>query len=644
MISVLIIDNESRFRKIIAEHLSESSQIKFSQAGSVDEALDRLNAGGFDVIVANIHLHEASGATLLDLLKGRGIDLPVIFYGQNVNSSMIAEAVRHGAEFVLPIGDDPRIQFMELRSLVEEIVRRRQAEVALKRTVEDLRTIVTKNADAMVVLDQDGYIRYANPSAESLFNLSEHELIGKQFGFPIILGESVDMYVLREFRKFVAVEMRMVEIEWRHQPSYLVSMRDVTWHVKHEEELAQSKNRLETQVQDRSHDLDEAYESLRTEMKERKRAELALRESERKYRNIVELANEGILVIDKNSTIQFANHRITEMLGRSVEELVGKSLYNFVDPGKSTEQKLYFERRRRGIKESYDIELTSKDGSRVLVMVNAAPFYSDDGLYAGSVAMYTDITDRKMSERQLVEAKTQADMYLDLLSHDIRNLAQIALGYIELAIESDNLGEVKELLVKPRETMEDTARIIDSVRMLQTTETTLEEAEPVDICNILSELKDLYSSINGRQVNISLEAVPDCMVMANDLVHDVFTNLITNSIKHSDNEKPLEINLRIDRIREKGRDYLMISVEDNGPGISDRFKDKLFSRFQRGDTKAHGKGLGLYLAKTLIESYGGKIWIEDRIPGEYTKGARFVIVLQSAKSKTTPSSANAIEP
>ncbi|HMK46406.1 MAG TPA: PAS domain S-box protein [Methanocella sp.] len=644
MISVLIIDNEPRFREIVAEHLSESSQIKFNESRSVDEALDLLKGGGFDVIVANIHLHEVSGAVLLDLLKGRGVNVPVIFYGQNLNSSMIAEAVRHGAEFVLPLGKQPRIQFMELRSLVEEIVRRRQAEVALKRTVEDLRTIVTRNADAMVVLNQDGYIQYANPSAESLFNLSEHELIGKLFGFPIILEEPVEMYVLREFRKFVAVEMRMVEIEWRHQPSYLVSIRDVTWHVEHEEELAQSKNRLEAEVQDRSYDLAEAYESLRIEVKERKRAELALRESERKYRNIVELANEGILVIDKNSTIQFANHRIAEMLNRSTEGLVGKSIYNFVEQGQVTEQKLYFERRKQGIKESYDIELVRKDGSKALVMVNAAPFYDDDGFYAGSVAMYTDITDRKMSEKQLNEAKTQADLYLDLLSHDIRNLAQIALGYIELAIESDNLEETKELLVKPRETMEDAARIIDNVRKLQTTKKVLEELEPVDICDILSALKDLYSSTEGRQVDITMDASPDCVAMANELVNDVFTNLITNSIKHSDPEKPLEITLRVDRVRETGQDYLMISIEDNGPGIPDRFKDKLFVRFQRGDTKAHGKGLGLYLAKTLIESFGGKIWVEDRIPGEYTKGVRFVIVLLSAKSKTTPSSAHAIEP
>jgi signal transduction histidine kinase len=75
----------------------------------------------------------------------------------------------------------------------------------------------------------------------------------------------------------------------------------------------------------------------------------------------------------------------------------------------------------------------------------------------------------------------------------------------------------------------------------------------------------------------------------------------------------------------------LCSVEDTGPGIPDWIKDKLFTRFQRGDTTAHGKGLGLYLVKMLVESYKGAIWVEDRFSGDYTKGARFVVMLPAVK-------------
>jgi signal transduction histidine kinase len=74
-------------------------------------------------------------------------------------------------------------------------------------------------------------------------------------------------------------------------------------------------------------------------------------------------------------------------------------------------------------------------------------------------------------------------------------------------------------------------------------------------------------------------------------------------------------------------DYYRVVVEDNGPGISDNIKSRLFTRFSRGDTKTRGRGLGLFLVKSLVEDYHGKVWVEDRVPGDYTKGARFVVML-----------------
>jgi len=68
-------------------------------------------------------------------------------------------------------------------------------------------------------------------------------------------------------------------------------------------------------------------------------------------------------------------------------------------------------------------------------------------------------------------------------------------------------------------------------------------------------------------------------------------------------------------------------VEDNGPGIPDILKARIFNRFERGDTKAHGKGLGLYIVRSLIEDYHGRVWVEDRVPGDHAKGARFVIMI-----------------
>ena len=72
-------------------------------------------------------------------------------------------------------------------------------------------------------------------------------------------------------------------------------------------------------------------------------------------------------------------------------------------------------------------------------------------------------------------------------------------------------------------------------------------------------------------------------------------------------------------------------MEDNGPGIPDSLKARLFTRFQRGATKASGRGLGLYLVKTLVDDYHGTVRVEDRVPGDYKQGTRFVVRLLAAE-------------
>jgi signal transduction histidine kinase len=124
--------------------------------------------------------------------------------------------------------------------------------------------------------------------------------------------------------------------------------------------------------------------------------------------------------------------------------------------------------------------------------------------------------------------------------------------------------------------------------------------------------------------------VETCLVMADELIRDVFSNLIDNAIKHARTDRPLEIGIGLSGMKEMGKDYFVIVVEDNGPGIPDNVKYRLFKRYQRGETKADGKGLGLYIVRTLVQNYGGRAWAEDRVPGDYTKGSRFVVVLPAA--------------
>jgi signal transduction histidine kinase len=118
--------------------------------------------------------------------------------------------------------------------------------------------------------------------------------------------------------------------------------------------------------------------------------------------------------------------------------------------------------------------------------------------------------------------------------------------------------------------------------------------------------------------------------MANGLLRDVFSNLIGNAIKHSGPSKSVRIGLGFDRVKEDGKDYCKVTVEDHGPGIPDVQKEKMFERFHKENVKAGGRGLGLYLVKSLLDDFHGTVRVEDRVPGDYTRGARFVVMLPVA--------------
>jgi PAS domain S-box-containing protein len=249
----------------------------------------------------------------------------------------------------------------------------------------------------------------------------------------------------------------------------------------------------------------------------------------------------------------------------------------------------------------------------------------------------TDITERKQADDALNVAKQQAELYVDLMSHDINNMNQLALGYLELALqklESDkNLKmEDRMLIENPMQTLTNSSALIKNVRKLQILSTEGIKITSLDINMIFQELEEMSFHSQDREIIINIPHVPGYMIEANELLKDVFVNLITNAVKHSDAAKPLTINVNVVPVIENGRRYIKCMVEDNGPGIPDWLKNKLFNRFQRGSSKAHGRGLGLYLVKTLVEGYRGKVWVEDRVPGDHTKGARFVVMLPAVEN------------
>ena len=169
------------------------------------------------------------------------------------------------------------------------------------------------------------------------------------------------------------------------------------------------------------------------------------------------------------------------------------------------------------------------------------------------------------------------------------------------------------------------ASIIDNVRKVQAINEEKAVLQPKDLNEIILDCIKDYPNPGGKQVLIRYIPRKGLFIKGNSLMKEIFLNIIGNSVKYSGD--PVEIDIEMKEVERAGKKFYDVSIADNGYGIPDELKQKLFNRFQRGTTKAHGKGLGLFIVKSLAEQVGGNVVIEDRVSGDYARGAKFIVSL-----------------
>ena len=367
---------------------------------------------------------------------------------------------------------------------------------------------------------------------------------------------------------------------------------------------------------------------------ERKRAEEAIRESNEMLRLVMKNIPQRIFWKDTRSVYMGCNDNfaLAAGVGRP-ENIVGKTDF---DLAWTREESEAFRRDDREVMDNdrpkfHIIEPQRQaDGTQSWLDTNKVPLHDAKGKVFGILGTYEDITDRKLAEIQLKEAKAQAELYLDLMGHDITNMNQALMGYLEMMDVMRESGEIdKGLIDSSIEIINRSSRMINDVKKLTQVQAGKVSLKNVDVCEILSAVKSKYSNIPGRSVTINYSPGRDCMVRAGDLLKDVFENLVDNAIRHSTG--PVTIDLAIDRVKIEGQSFLRITVSDTGPGILDDLKKKIFMSLKEDVEKTSRRGFGLYLVRTLIDHYHGQVWVEDRVPGDHTKGARFVVMLPAVE-------------
>ncbi len=332
------------------------------------------------------------------------------------------------------------------------------------------------------------------------------------------------------------------------------------------------------------------------------------------------------------------NESFLERLGFQKDEVIGKtstSLKIWVNPDERDRIIQSFNEKKHV--KNIEVAIRTKMGEIIYGLFSADIIDIEDKPLL--ITMMKDITERKKAEAKLKESERkyrlayeQANLYKDLFTHDMSNIINVIKGSIELdSLNKSNLEKKEELIEIISNSTNMAKRLISNVRTLsQINEDVDVLLKRVEVLKYLNEaIKFTRDSFPNKEINIMINTQSESFVVqANDLLLDVFGNILNNAVKHNTNLKA-DLTIKISKILENDNSYIKMEFIDNGMGISDEYKKKIFQKSQieiKSGTKK-GLGFGLSVIHKLIEMYNGKLWVENRIEADYTKGSNFMLLI-----------------
>jgi PAS domain S-box-containing protein len=351
-----------------------------------------------------------------------------------------------------------------------------------------------------------------------------------------------------------------------------------------------------------------------------------IKQSEEKYRTVVEGAHDGICVIGKDNRLKYANKRQAEIQGYAQEELIGMDFRDFLDEKSKQLMADRFIQRERGEKLSprFELNVFRKDGEIQNLEINARVVKDPEG-NANYIVFAIDITEKKKMEEQLLQAeklRALAEMASGV-AHDFNNALASILGNAQLLLHTVEDEEIKESLKIIEKVAKDSAQ---TVRRLQdfTRKRVHQELFNVDINSIIKDSIEITKpkwkdAVQSRGIRIemvpNLEEVPSVSGNASEL-REVITNLIFNAIEAMPEGGTLKIHTF------QKRKEVFIQISDTGIGIAEEEKKKIFEPFFT--TKPFtNTGLGLSMSYGIIKRFGGEIDVESKVG----HGTTFTIIL-----------------
>ncbi len=415
-ISLLYVDDEPALLEIARLFLERTGNYSVSISDNPHDALKIISEDSFDAIISDYQMPGCDGISFLRHLRKIGNKTPFIIFTGKGREDIVIEALNEGADFYIQKGGDPKSQFAELSNKVRYAVTRNQTEEALLQKNEKLtaaeeelrsqldeiiaiqhqlalseeqyRAIFEHTEAPTVIIEEDTTISLANSAFAAISGYSPEEVIGRSWTDFVSQPDLDRMLAIHRQRRVEDTEP-LTKYEFNFINRYgaahviLVTVGMIPG-------TRQSVASF--------HDLTEL-----------KRREEALRESEERYRRIVDTSADGIWQLDSEFRIIYVNHQMAEMLGYSPEDMIGMDATSFIPPDEHADSEIRKINVRRGGVDHFERRFIRRDGSSLWTHIALTPIINGEGRYQGLFARVTNIGERKFTEESLLLKNTAID-------------------------------------------------------------------------------------------------------------------------------------------------------------------------------------------------------------------------------------------
>jgi PAS domain S-box-containing protein len=366
------------------------------------------------------------------------------------------------------------------------------------------------------------------------------------------------------------------------------------------------------------------FASMFSTILERRYAEQELQDSQDRFIAFADNMPGPLYIKDDQSRVLFINRYMRDIVPmRAREDWEGKSN---IDLWQAERAEMLTEEDQRVLNEGPldRVQETVRDGKVRTFRTHKFPILREGKLpLIGGFSI--EITEQVEAQKQREEAKARAEFFNDLMAHDLNNMHQGIMSSLELILSEEDLPEdIVKIAESALNQVNRSVSLINNVKkfsMVNQEDLVLDRTDPGESLNTAIQI--VNQSFPNKKISLENDlATGAYCIMANEFLQDVFYNLLHNAVKFTESD---DVRIRVKSSLTEEGEFLKLDFEDWGTGISDRLKESILTGIDERVLRV--SGVGLTLVKQIMDQYNGKVWIEDRVKGDHTKGTKIVVLL-----------------